>query len=344
MYDFRDEFLHEVLTEVQTSLSDEQLSKLKNCLLKNLQDVTIEKTLYELSTDIDDNYKYLKMFVAARRLEGMSEKTLRSYVFYSKNFLTTVNKNFRDITSLDIQFYMSNYELTHGISKRSLDNMRKGINGWFIWLEETEIIPVNPFRKVRKIAYDKKPVVTLSDDDIVLIREHLHGEKHLRTRAMVEFLLATGVRVSELCAVDITDVDFFNSKVLIHSAKKHHKEDRVCFLTPEARKFLQDYLMLREKRGWTNSPALFQSNKKDGNRITERLVNTELRNLETACGINKKITCHIFRKTLASILHRRGMSAIDIARYLGHEDSRTSETYYIDVSVDNLQYNYCRLR
>lgn len=344
MHDCRDEFVNEVLAGMQEELSDEQLYQLKNCLSLNLQDVKLEKATYELSVDVDDNYKYLKMFVASRRLEGMSENTLRSYVFYTKAFLETINKNFRDITAIDIQWYMANYEVVHGISRRSLDNLRKGINGWFIWLEETENIPSNPFRKVHKIAYDKKPVVTLSDDEIVLIREYLHGDKYLRTRAIVEFLLATGVRVSELCAVDVTDVDFINSKVIIHSAKKHHKEDRICFLTPEARKYLQDYLLLRERKGWDKNPALFQSNKKDGKRITERIVNEELRKLETACNINKKITVHIFRKTLASILHRRGMCAIDIAQYLGHEDSRTSETYYINVSIDNLQYNYSKYR
>ena len=342
--DYRNELIDNVLEEIQVVLTQEQLVSMRICLVKNLHDVNIEKTQYELSTDIDDNYKYLRMFVASRRLEGMSEKTLRSYIFYTRRFLETVNKNFRDITTIDIQYYLSEYEAKKHISKRSLENMRKGINGWFIWLEETENIPSNPVKKVRRIAYEKKPVTVLTDDEIVTIREYLHGEKHLRSRAMVEFLLATGVRVSELCSTDVKDVDFINSKVTIHSAKKRCNEDRVCFLTPEAKKFLRDYQELRRKKGWDNDAALFQANRKGGKRITERMVNEELRNLEKVLNVDKKITCHIFRKTLASILHRRGMSTMDIAKYLGHVDTRTSETYYISVDEEELQHNYCKYR
>ena len=340
MPDVRKQFMDDTLCQMQGLLSQSQLERLKQCLIANLHDVKLEKELYELSVEVDDNVKYLRTFVAARRLEGMSEKTLRSYVFYTKAFLSAVNKNFRDITTIDIQYYLSNYEATHKISKRSIDNMRKGINGWFLWLEETEAIQVNPFRKVHKIAYEKKPVVTLSSEDIVNIREYLHG--NIRSRAMVEFLLATGVRVSEFCAIDVDDVDYINNKVTIHSAKKRNKEDRTVFLTAEAKKYLIDYQNLRKEHGWDNSPALFQSNRKNGSRFTERLVNEELRRIEGELHLDKKLTCHIFRRTLASRLHARGMSNVDVAKILGHEDCSTAEKYYINVAVDRLQYDYAK--
>ncbi len=297
-----------------------------------------KEDVYDVSCELDDNLKYLKMFVASRPLEGMSEKTLKAYVYYSKNFFASVNKNFRDITTVDIQYYLAQYEATHGVSKRSIDNIRRGINGWFLWLEETEAISSNPFKKIHKIAFEDKPVVILSDTDVVNIREYLHG--NIRSRAMVEFLLATGVRVSEFCACNISDVDFDRNKVIIHSAKKRNKSDRVVFLTAEAKKYLKDYLELRKSRGWDNSPALFQSNRKGGVRATERLVNGELCSIEKAIGLDKHLTCHVFRKTCSGILHRRGMSSVDISRILGHSDSSTFEKYYIDVSVETLQQNY----
>ncbi len=338
MPDVKNMFLENVLFQMQDDLSENQKRKLKDCLVNNLHDLKVEAPVYELSTELDDNYKYLKMFVAARRLEGMAESTITHYVYYARNFLGTINKNFRDISVVDIQWYLSNYEVTHAVSKRYIDNIRKGINGWFLWLEEQEYIESNPFRKIHKIAYDKPPVYVLTDMEVVNIRDYLYND--LRTRAMVEFLLSTGVRVGEFCAINTTDVDFINNKCIIHSEKKHGKETRVVFLTAEAKKYLLDYLDLREKRGWNNSPALFQSNRKGGVRITERVVNTSLRKIEKALNINKPLTCHIFRKTVATKLHKRGLDNISIAKYLGHEDSSTSEKYYINVAVENLQYSF----
>lgn len=339
--DTKQQFLDNVLTQMGDTLSPEQLEKLKNCLVHNLHPVTLIKPTFALSCDLDDNYKYLKMFVASRRLEGMSENTIRSYVFYTKAFLATVNKNFREITTLDIQWYLSEYEITHNISKRSLENIRRGVGGWFLWLEESENISFNPFKKIRKIAYDKPPVTTLSDLDIVNIRDYLHG--NIRSRAMFELLLSTGVRVSEFCSIDVSDVDFINDRITIHSAKKRYKEDRTVFLTAEARKYLIDYLELRKLRGWDNNPALFQSNRRGGARFTERLVNGELRRIEKACGLNIKLTCHVFRRTVASIMHKKGISSYSIAKYLGHTTSATSETYYINVDIDDVHNSFRKL-
>ena len=341
MYDVKYQFLQSVMFQMGDELSEEQLDKLKVCLLSNLREVTLERNIFDLSCELDDNWKYLKLFVASRRLEGMSERTIRSYVFYTKAFLAAVNKNFREITTIDIQWYLSEYELSHHVSKRSLDNIRRGLNGWFIWLEEQENIPSNPVRRIRKIAYEKPPITVLSDEEIVNIRDYLYG--NVRSRAMFEVLLATGVRVSEFCAIDISDVDFVENKITIHTAKKRYKEDRTVFLTAEARKYLIDYLDLRKEKGWDNSPALFQSNRKGGDRFTERLVNGELRRIEKACNLKKKMTCHVFRRTVASTLHRRGMSGCSIAKYLGHTTSATSETYYINVDVTDLQYSYRKL-
>lgn len=339
---YKVKFMQNVLCTMAQSLDTLQLKELETVLVSNLHDVIMERDIFALSCEVDDNAAYLKLFIAARRIEGMSESTIKSYYYYTRNFLDMINKNFRDITAIDVQWYLSEYEVSHCVSRRSLDNIRKGINGVFIWLEENEYIDINPLHRVHPIAYEEKPIQILSDYDIVKIRDYVHDKP--RERAMVEFLLSTGVRVSELCSIDIKDVILDSGEVAIHCAKKRRKKDRIAFLTPEAIYSIQNYQNWRYKKRFTSCEALFQSNRTCGTRITERIVNITLRGIEKRLGLEVPLTCHVFRKTLASQLHRRGMQNLDVATLLGHVDSRTSEKYYIGVHIDDLKREFIKYR
>lgn len=258
--------------------------------------------------------------------------------FYTKKFLDSINKNFRDINAIDIQYYLSEYEAIHKVSRRSLDNIRKGINGVFLWLEEQEYIEKNPFRKIRPIAYEQKPIQVLSELDIVRIRDWCHGKP--RDMAMIEFLLSTGVRVSELCRVNISDVNLDSGEVTIQCAKKRMKKTRTCFLTMEAVYYIKAYLQWRNDKRYTSSEALFQSNRTCGMRVTERIVNNFLRSMEKSLDLSLPLTVHVFRKTLASRLFAKGMDGKSIATILGHASSSTSERYYIGVQTANLKHEF----
>lgn len=341
------EFINELLMDMSGKLTEQQMDELFNSLNVCLKDFSIAREEFLPSTELDDNEKYMKLFRAAKRLEGMSPKTIEQYLFQSKLMLNTLGMNFRDVTAIHIQFYLSDYERTHDISKRSLDNMKKAINGWYIWLEANDYIVKNPFRSIGRIYYENKPIEILSDDEIVAMRDMCatyKGMYGLRLRAIIDFLLATGVRVSEIMAVDIPDVDFRKNEVLIHSAKKRSAEDRRIFLTAEANKHLRDYLEKRYEKGWMATNALFAANKKTSRRLTERDFNMQIQELAKKCGITKHCTVHIFRKTMASILFRRGMSPSKIAKILGHCDSRTSETYYIEIDNEDVKRDYLKYR
>ncbi len=340
--DYKKQFMDQIMTEMAQALDENSKEMLEKVLLKKLQNVDVQKAETQIACLDDDNERYMRLFAASRRLEGMSERTIRQYLFYSKRFFDVIHKNFADITTTDVQYYLAEYDRTHNITKRSLENIRKGINGFFLWLTENEYIPKNPISRIKPIAYDKKTVEILSDDDVFNIRNTVFGD--LRTRAIVELLLATGVRVSELISIRIDDIDFERSEITIHSAKKRRKMDRLLFLTADAKATIRAYINYRWERGYTSSPYLFVANRKGGKPLTERLVNGKLKDIEVAAGLSKRLTVHTFRKTLASILYRRGMQPLDIAYILGHEDSRMSETYYISVQNEDVKRNYGRYR
>ncbi len=339
--DNRKTLIDDIMYDVSMHLSADQRNILHESLVRNLKDIKLEKETYELSTDFDDNYKYLNLFINTRRLEGMSETTLKSYSIHAKNLIHFLDKNFRDITTLDIQLYLFEYDKTHNITKRSLDNLRQGVHGWFIWLYENRYIEHDPVAAIHPIAFEKKPVESLTSYEVIALRELNHDRP--RERAMIEFLLSTGVRVSELLRVDITDVDFEKNEVTIHSAKKRNKETRKAFLTTEASYYLNKYLEYRKRKGYVNSPALFQANRKTGKRLDEHTVNTLLKEMGKKLGLTKKLTVHMFRKTFATQLNKRGMNPGDIAYLLGHASVATSQSYYIQTQIEVLKGNFFRL-
>ena len=340
--DYKSEFMEKVVAEMAGRLSTEELDQLRYSLLSNLNDVEIVKQ-ETLPACVDNtNERLMRLFVASRRLEGMSERTICQYMYYSKLLFEAIGKDFTDIVTTDVQFFLADYERTHNICKRTLENIRKGLNGFFLWLYTNEYIVKNPVSKIVAIAYEKKVLWTLSDADILDIRDYVHND--VRTRAIVETLLATGVRVSELINIDIPDVDLENGEIIIHCAKKRNKQDRLIFLTVEAIKSIRTYLDLRQTRGWTACEKLFCANKKGGGPLTERTVNEKLNEIGCKIGLSHKLTVHVFRKTLASLLYRRGMAPLDIAYILGHADTRMSETYYISVRNEDVKRNFSKFR
>lgn len=345
--DEKNELIQDIIYKSSTFLSDEELRKISDVLIVEFRDYLIKKDCFELSTDLDDNEKYFRLFIATKKLEGMSKKTISHYVYETRKALDFLNKNFRDVTNLDIQFYLSEYERFHNVSRRSLDNMRRHIAGYYNWLELQGYISLNPLRRVGKISYEKKEVQVLTDYEIQLIREYLSGvdtKYSIRLRAIVEFLLATGVRVSELCSCSRSDIDFQKREVRIVCAKKRDRRTRTIFLNTEAIFYLNKYFEYRDKRGWNNSNSLFQGNNSKSQGINDREVNSQLNKLGVAAGItNKKLTVHIFRKTLASRLYSRGFKPADIAYILGHADTRTSETYYIHIDKEDIKRSYMKL-
>ena len=332
----------QIIEGMSSTLDDEQLRTLGNVVLSKLSNVRIEVVSTVPACTYNVNDKYLRLFVASRRLEGLSEKSLRQYVFYTTRFLDAVDKNFTDVVTTDIQLYLANYEKTRNVCRCTLDNMRKAINSFFLWLFENDYIQKNPASNIKSFAFEKKPILILSDMDILNIRDYVYGD--YRTRAIIETLLATGIRVSELCNILISDIDLNSAEITIHCAKKRQKQDRHIFLTVEAIKAINEYLIYRNSRGWTQSPYLFVANRKGGGPLNERLINEKLHDIETALDLPIRLTVHVFRKTLASLLYRRGMQPLDIAYILGHADSRMSETYYISVRGDEVKRNYSRYR
>lgn len=214
--------------------------KLQEVLLKNMKEQ--EESISETS-----NYDYLKMFIAAKKIEGCSDRTVTYYKSTVEHLLKCIDTPIRKITTDEIRSYLAQYQEKGGCSKTTIDNIRRNISSFFSWLEEEDYILKSPMKRIHKIKTVQPVKETISDELIERLRDACLCKRDL---AIVDLLYSTGIRVGELVRLNIDDISFEERECVVFG--KGDKERRVYF-DAKAKLHLQDYLKERDD----DNPALF---------------------------------------------------------------------------------------
>ena len=133
-----------VLNEMSEYLSIAQMKKLQEVIIKTFAENEVAKT------DIP-NEEFLKMFLAAKRIEGCSERTIEYYQATVTHLLSKIETNVRKVTTEEIREYLSEYQKWNNCSNVTVDNIRRNISSFFSWLEEEDYILKSPMRRIHKI-------------------------------------------------------------------------------------------------------------------------------------------------------------------------------------------------
>jgi len=190
-----------------------------------------------------------------------------------------------------------------------------------------------------------KPVEALDKDEIAVIRSHLSNPpkfskyagqgcyeankiSYARTLCFFEFLLHTGVRLSEALAVNIQDLNWKESSLKILN-EKTRKWRTVYFYGAE--KAIQKYLETRKD----GNPALFVSN--TGKRLSYATAQSSLKSLKKRLKLRKHLSHHIFRKTFVTTLFRAKVDPKEVQVMAGHASLRTTLEHYYEVDLERLQ-------
>lgn len=285
------------------------------------------------SYNVESSYEYgvintdlLKIFLAAKNVEGRSAKTIARYDYILTKLITGVGKPPEKITTNDIRAFLSE-EKARGISDRSLEGLRTIYSSFFGWLKREELIRTNPTVNVGIIKCRKEIRLPYSAVEIEKLKDSCTT---IRDRTIVNFLLSTGARISEVCALDICDIDFDKKECIVLG--KGDKE-RDVFLNDVCVVSLKEYLASRTDK----NNALFVGKK---GRITPGGIRSMLKTLEKRSGV-ANVHPHRFRRTLASDLIKRGMSVPEVASILGHEKIDTTMRY-VYLNKSDVKSSYSR--
>lgn len=308
-------FRDELLTELLQFLPTETISRIGNTLDKVAYNYDFKEKMTAVAV-IDDEYtKLVKMYLASKHLEGLSDKSIEMYAGRLKKFFSYIPKHPKDIQTNEIRLFMVQYQKDIGISDRSLDKFRQILNGFFEWCVNEEYITKNPCKNIKEIKYEVEPRHSLTRFQLEKVRRACKSERDL---AIVDVLYSTGCRVAELVNMKIDDInDQDHSVEIIGKGKKHN----TVYLNTNARISLGEYLKAREG----DSEYVFVSDRKPHGQLTTRTVQFIFNELAKELGY--KLTPHILRHTAATLALQNGMEITQVQKMLGHSSVATTQIY-----------------
>ena len=286
-----------------------------------------------MQEDIND---YLNYILLEKRL---STNTYDSYAFDLECF----NNYFKDrkidsINENDIVLYLEYLRNDKHLSARSIERHLTTIRGLFKYLVKMEIIKYDITKNIDNLKIGKHLPMTLTPDEINKLMDiSLDSPFNYRTKAMLEVMYGSGLRVSELVNLTLNDIDLYNDTILVHG--KGSKE-RIVPLGDYAKEYLTKYLEVRNsliKRKNGNPDKLFLNN--HGKPITRNGFNFLLNKLLKEKGIEKEVTPHTLRHSFATHMLDNGADLRTIQELLGHSDIVTTRIY-THVSKKQIQSNY----
>lgn len=264
----------------------------------------------------------------------LSHNTLRAYRIDLTQFLNYLHgfgldhKGPKETTKEIIQLYIN--QLLDHYAARTCKRKIACIKAFFNHLEFEDIIPVNPFRKIRvQIKEGKQLPKTIRVEEAAKQMEYIYALKQRasskrqvfsvnRLIAVYELLFATGIRVGELCSIRLTDIDFKCKTIRINGKGK---KERIVYLVSDiVIQALHEYLDCRI----STTDYLFVSS--NGHKMNEESIRSTIARIAQTT-VKRRITPHMFRHTFATMLLESNMDICFIQELLGHSSIKTTQIY-----------------
>ena len=315
--------IKEIIQAMLKDLTNEQLIKLKKVLKEKLSSNSKQ-------TKQKSNEEYLQDFLAAKRVEGCSDRTEKYYRMTLATFMDEIQKNIQQVTTEDLRKYLTDYQEKRNSSKVTIDNIRRIFSSFFAWLEDEDIIIKSPVRRIHKVKTPNNIKETYSDEELERLRDNC---TEIRDLALIYLLASTGMRVGELVRLNRDDIDFEERECVVLG--KGNKE-RIVYFDARSKLHLKNYLLSRND----DNSALFVSLKKPQKRMSIGGIENRIRQLGREIGITKAHP-HKFRRTLATNAIDKGMPIEQLQKLLGHERIDTT-LHYAMVKQTNVKIAHKR--
>lgn len=292
-----------------------------------LKDYTILREAEEEKSDLRKRIWY---YLGAKRIDGLSPRTLNNYKYTLEGFAEKVNKGVSKITTDDIRGYITYLSETRKLKETSLQTHINTLRAFFGWLHVEEKIKKNPMLKIRSLKIDKKNArQALSTEELERLRDSCEG---YREKALVEFLVSTGCRLSEVAQLNVEDLNFNDRTVTVIG--KGDKE-RLVYFSVRARLMIQEYI--KQRKGGV---GLFVSSKTPYPPLKQRAIQRIIHAVSERAGLAARVHPHLLRHTFATLALNSGMEVTVIQRLLGHENIATTQIYAaMNEDVIKHQYN-----
>lgn len=262
----------------------------------------------------------------------LDPKTIKAYRIDLTQFFQYLSERGMEMDKDGINQYL--FYVHERYKQRTVKRKIASLKAFIGYLEYEEIIEENPFRKIN--TKFKEEIIlprTIPRDIVEHLLRKMYEEKEkdmtanekrflIRDIAVVEFLFATGLRVSELSALRREDMDLHTGIFLIKG--KGSKERYMQIENREVQKAIEEYYSLFQDK--IGQQEYFFLNKW-GNRLSEQAVRNMLRKHVEKAGIPAHLTPHMFRHAFATLLLEEDVDIRYIQKMLGHSSIVTTQIY-----------------
>lgn len=243
------------------------------------------------------------------KLRCYSPKTIKSYLFYIKEYLVFSQKENLKNKNIAIEKYLLNKQ-TKGNSPQTINLALNAIK--FLYRDVFKVKNKLNFKCAKRSS---KIPITLSKSEIKKIISIITNSKH---KLAISLSYASGLRVSETINLRVKDIDLDN--LTIHLKKTKGNKDRITIFPEKLIFDIQNIIA-----GKNNNDIVFESNR--GGKLTTTSLQKVFRSSLNKANINKKASFHSLRHSFATHLLENGVNIRYIQELLGHANIRTTQTY-----------------
>jgi site-specific recombinase XerD len=267
---------------------------------------------------MNGNYSYpskdpMVSFEQELRLRNFSPKTIKSYLHYNKELLRFANKSPREITRQDIRDYLDSL-IALG---KSYSTVNLAINALkYYYSKRLRRSHFDSNFGIQRPKIPKILPIVLSKTEII---DMIDSTDNLKHKLMIQILYTSGLRVSELTKLRVSDIDFSRKTVRINCGKGN--KDRISIISKitleNARKYLLEYQPLE----------YFFESYQAGKALSTRAVQKVVDEAARRAKIKKNVTAHTLRHSFATHLLEQGVNLRYIQSLLGHKRLETTQIY-----------------
>lgn len=273
--------------------------------------------------------KRISSFLAAKKIDGLSDKTLKNYREMLGLFAERIDKHVAKITTDDVRVYIGYLSSERGLKDSSVQTHINTLRSFFSWLDVEDVIKKNPMRKIKSLKIDRlRSRRPLTPEQLEQLRD---GCRTYKEKALVEFLVSTGCRLSEAASLKVSQVDWqARSAVVLGKGNK----ERTVYFSVRAKLMLEAYLSVRK-----GGEALFASSRTPYDAMQPRAIQKALQKIGERAGEPRRVHPHLLRHTFASCALNGGMDITVIQHLLGHTDPKTT-LIYAELNPRMVRYAY----
>ena len=326
-------YLNTVVQEITPLVSQTQLLEIVKILCSTFNCVECIKK--ERKGDYKKRNQFLLTeFLNTKTAESCSKKTLHYYKSTVERFIEWVDKHLDDVDTEDCErYFMWGLTKDKPWTPTTQDNIRRILHSFYVWAVSRKYVLFNPLSAIKPTKHKKYRVKKpFTNQDIIKMRDACET---VRDRAIMELLLSSGIRVSELVGLNKEDMNWTEKEFTVIG--KGNKQ-RYAYFNEQAGFYMQKYIQSRKD----NNEALFVGHMSPHDRLGITGLETMIRLLGEKAGVTGRAHPHRFRHTFATNALNKGVPLEQVQQLLGHEQLDTT-LIYAKVAREDVKYNHKKL-